>query len=214
MENRDYTLEQLSKETGLKARTIRHYIQQELLLGPETRGRGATYTDYHRKRLLTIKELRSARLSIEQIREYFQMAAPDEDIKIVTMAVPTTADESPDSSSPLDFVRSRQELRSMDLKESPPGSEPLFAALPADSAPDYSPGSSSTSPIDQLLYQLQALAANKQVSRHARGEKWFRLAVTPDLELHIRGELSRQQVGLFEEIADHFRHILLGGKHE
>ena len=43
-------------------------------------------------------------------------------------------------------------------------------------------------------------------------EERLRLGVTPDLEIHVRGELSPEQIRLFEQIADHFRHILLGGK--
>ena len=34
---------------------------------------------------------------------------------------------------------------------------------------------------------------------------------TPDLEIHVRGEVSPEQLLLFEQIADHIRHILLGG---
>ena len=70
----------------------------------------------------------------------------------------------------------------------------------------------STGPIEQLLQRLQSLTGDQRVSRRSRGEEWFRLSVTPDLEFHVRGELTREQIRLFEQMADHFRHILLGGE--
>ena len=83
-----YTIDELAHVTGLKPRTIRHYIQQQLLLGPDSLGRNATYNEKHRKRLEVIKEMRRRMFSIEDIRDAFRHAPLDEDIHL---AIPTAS---------------------------------------------------------------------------------------------------------------------------
>ena len=53
------TLEQLSEEASIPARTIRYYIARGLLEGPVKAGRGAVYTQSHLTRLLEIKKLQA-----------------------------------------------------------------------------------------------------------------------------------------------------------
>ena len=36
--------------------------------------------------------------------------------------------------------------------------------------------------------------------------------VTPDIEIHVRGQLRREQLSDFEQLADLMRHILLGSE--
>ena len=42
-----------------------------------------------------------------------------------------------------------------------------------------------------------------------RGESWFHIEITPDITLNVRGDYSRDELALFEQIADHVRQILL-----
>jgi hypothetical protein len=91
----------------------------------------------------------------------------------------------------------------------------MSAPEPAEAVPHetQSPYEHATAgPIEQLLLRIQTLTGDQRVAQRTHGEEWFRLSVTPDLEIHVRGELSPEQIRLFEQIADHFRHILLGGK--
>src|SRR6516225_8344841 len=53
------SLAELAEETGIPARTIRYYIAQGLVGGPEKSGRGAVYTKQHRARLEQIKALQT-----------------------------------------------------------------------------------------------------------------------------------------------------------
>ena len=48
--------------------------------------------------------------------------------------------------------------------------------------------------------------------RRTRGEEWVRLEVTPDIEIHVRGQLQSEQLKDFEQLADLMRHILLGSE--
>src|SRR5690606_15496044 len=53
-----YSLDDLANETGLSPRTIRHYIAQDLLPGPESLGRNAWYSEDHLDRLKCIQILK------------------------------------------------------------------------------------------------------------------------------------------------------------
>jgi DNA-binding transcriptional MerR regulator len=200
-----YSLEELAKITGLKTRTIRHYIQQRLLLGPDSLGRTATYSDYHRDRLLVIKELRRHRYSIGDIRKTFRHARPDEEIRIEILPLPEGE------------VPSRQEVESAlgFVQEQQAAMEPLSDVEHVAREPvvrkQTAPSPSSSGPIGLLLEQLRNLSGQRRGRPRTRSEEWVRLAVTPDLEIHVRGELGSDQKELYEEIADHMRHILLGG---
>ena len=48
--------------------------------------------------------------------------------------------------------------------------------------------------------------------RRAQGQEWVRLEVTPDIEIHLRGQLYGEQLKDFERLADLMRHILLGSE--
>ena len=43
-----YTLNELADLVDIRSRTIRSYIQQDPLRGPDSMGRNARYSDYHR----------------------------------------------------------------------------------------------------------------------------------------------------------------------
>ena len=213
-----YTLNELAGLVDIHPRTIRSYIQQDLLRGPDSMGRNARYGDYHRKRLEAIKALRDDyALPLDEIRRLVNLADIDEDIKIATLPL-----SSPPSSA-LDFVRTRQAQGSQRRRRRPRKAESGTASAPMMPSPEPEQASAremqapydqetSAGPIEQLLRRIQSLTGDQRVSRRTRGEEWFRLSVTPDLEIHVRGELTPEQIRLFEQIADQIRHILLGGE--
>ena len=143
------------------------------------------------------------------------LESPDEDIDLAVLPIDlstrgkgggTTPDET------LSFIRSRQSPRDDDEDEDEDDGDDELAAQaaplgPADEAPPYH----ATGPIEQLLEQLRHITADQRVARRALGEEWVRFAATPDLEIHVRGEMPPEQLLLFEQITDHIRHILLGG---
>ena len=66
-------------------------------------------------------------------------------------------------------------------------------------------------PVDEILEVFEGLSAGRPVPRRAKGEAWVVIRVTPDLELHVRGVNSADQLARLERIADHLREALLGG---
>src|SRR5262249_47046262 len=72
---------------------------------------------------------------------------------------------------------------------------------------------SGATPIDQLLQELSVLTQGLRVRRQAKGETWYRIAITPDIEIAIRGIDDPEQLNRLERIADHLREMLLRGDH-
>lgn len=66
------SLQQLSESADLPGRTIRYYIQQGLIPGPQGEKRGAYYTDAHLAELLRIRQWRDTGLSLEAIAGLLQ----------------------------------------------------------------------------------------------------------------------------------------------
>lgn len=58
MDEPRYTIDDLTEKTGFSRRTIRYYVQEELIEPPAGRGRGGFYNDSHLSMLLKIQALR------------------------------------------------------------------------------------------------------------------------------------------------------------
>lgn len=62
-----YTIGELADRAGVSRRTVRYYVQRELLPAPDGLGRGAHYTDEHLARLIRIRELQEAGVPLADI---------------------------------------------------------------------------------------------------------------------------------------------------
>ena len=69
MENKKYTFEELCTLSGVSSRTLRYYIQIGLVDKPIGQTRGAHYLSLHIEKILRIKQLTEAGISLERIRE-------------------------------------------------------------------------------------------------------------------------------------------------
>jgi DNA-binding transcriptional MerR regulator len=72
MDNQEYSIQELSEQTGVPRRNIHFYIQQGILPPPQGAGLGARYDENHRLRLVLIPLLRRRGLRLDQIREQLQ----------------------------------------------------------------------------------------------------------------------------------------------
>ena len=80
MEDKNYTFEELCILTGLSTRTLRYYIQIGLVDKPIGQTRAAHYLSSHLEKILRIKQLSEAGISLERIREVLSgdpLALPD-----------------------------------------------------------------------------------------------------------------------------------------
>jgi DNA-binding transcriptional MerR regulator len=69
MEDKKYSIDELSGISGFSIRTIRYYIQEGILDPPPGRGRGGFYFDSHMQRLREIKALQDQGLKLASIHE-------------------------------------------------------------------------------------------------------------------------------------------------
>ena len=69
MEDKKYSIDELSGISGFSIRTIRYYIQEGILDPPPGRGRGGFYFDSHMQRLREIKALQDQGLKLASIQE-------------------------------------------------------------------------------------------------------------------------------------------------
>lgn len=190
----EFTLAELADTLAIQPRTIRSYIEQGLLRGPEVGGRGARYTEYHVQRLKAIQTLKDVRgLSLAEVRRRLLSASGPE---IASLAAEIDAAKTPSSIqeavSALDYIRKLQTSHH---------NEPI--SPPLDSGP---------TPMDIVLFRLSQLTNGaKPPPRRARGELWTSVWVTPDIEIRMRGTLTADQLSRWERIADHLRELLMGG---
>lgn len=76
--NDELTLEDLVNISGLPLRTVRFYIQEGLLPGPDSRGKNARYTKEHLKRLEWIQRLKEHHRPLREIRILLNNMTPNE----------------------------------------------------------------------------------------------------------------------------------------
>lgn len=72
MEERDYTLAELAEKSGVPTRTIRFYIHKNLLPKPSGKGPRARYSLEHFHKLLAVRRLKDAGLSLKAISGAFE----------------------------------------------------------------------------------------------------------------------------------------------
>ncbi len=215
MEQEELTLEELSDRAFLPARIVRSYIEQGLLRGPSSKGRYARYGDYHLKRLLAIRALRDQNLSLADIRRQLLSMSDDDIARIGATASTTGAQTTAPRGSALEYLRglAEQSLERTDaqLDNSITPSSAARRRLAGQSAPPLTKGPETSNPFERLLVALQRSLAMRRVDRQAHGETWFRIAVTPDIELHVRGALSPEAQATMERLSDYLREVALGG---
>ena len=76
--NDELTLEDLVNISGLPLRTVRFYIQEGLLPGPDSRGKNARYTEGHLERLEWIQRLKEHHRPLREIRILLNNMTPRE----------------------------------------------------------------------------------------------------------------------------------------
>jgi DNA-binding transcriptional MerR regulator len=75
---KELTLEDLATISGLSLRTLRFYMQEGLLQGPDTHGKNARYSQQHLDQLELIQRLKNLRLPLQEIHQLINNMTPEE----------------------------------------------------------------------------------------------------------------------------------------
>ena len=208
MHNDSYDLAELSDLADVTPRTVRYYVQQGLLPSPGARGLGARYDRGHLDRLQLIKRLQREHLPLAEIRARLAalsdaevgalLEEPDRAGRhgsalayvqdVLAGRPPRRAPNTPPRRSTAAPQSSAESLRC--LREEPSGYDPAAPAdgAPMRAAPDEDAGG----------------AAAHEPPGPARST-WERVALAPDVELHVRRPLSRAQNKLVDRLIEHAR---------
>jgi DNA-binding transcriptional MerR regulator len=177
-----YDLLQLCDLADVTPRTVRYYVQHGLIPSPGTRGPGARYDRGHLDRLQMIKRLQREHLPLAEIRQ--RLSTLDDDAVAALVREPRRAEPSRDA---LEYVRDVLAGSTRSAVSAPPRS-PRRMAAPARLAEVAAP----TAPA-----QAPAEGAPRSI--------WERVALSPDVELHVRRPLSRGDNKLVDRLIDHAR---------
>ena len=207
--HQSFSLEDLALKSGYDKRVIRSFIEQGLLRGPETMGRYARYSQAHLDRLLAIKALKdSGGLPLSEVRQTL-LKISGHDLRALAKSTATEHCETP--SSALDYIRSLSKISKPALNDIARGAPPEPPKHVREPDFAFSQTQLKSTPIQHLLIELGKLLEWRTVRRQAKGESWFRISVTPDIELSVRGVESPEELAQLERMADYMREILLGG---
>lgn len=173
------SLTDLARLADVTPRTIRYYISQGLLAAPTGSGQAARYGEGHLARLRLIRRLQREHLPLAEIRARL-VGLSDDDVRL------SVADELGAPRSPTDLATDyiRRVLAGA------PTSAPAAPAAPARSllmrAPPHM-ASEATAP-----FAPSAAPPLPVADAEPDRSTWERVALTPDVELHLRRPLDRQ----------------------
>jgi DNA-binding transcriptional MerR regulator len=178
-----FDLNDLCQQSGVTARTVRYYVQQGLLPSPGL-GAGARYGKGHLARLQLIRRLQAEHLPLAEIRR--RLEALDDDAVQALVEGPANAG-GVSVNSAVDYVRAI--LRGPSAHAPAPHERPPLPAPPPPPSPRPGP-----------------------VTRPAAADRaqWERIALTADVEVHVRRPLSREDNRRLEKLLEKARELFRG----
>ncbi|HEV8403640.1 MAG TPA: MerR family transcriptional regulator [Candidatus Limnocylindrales bacterium] len=195
-----YSLTELADLAGVTPRTVRYYLAQGLLPAVGQTGPGSKYGAQHLDRLRLIKRLQAEHLPLAEIRHRLAGLDPD---AIRDLAVSPAPPPAPDSA--LEYLRTV-----LGGPRQPAGPRSQASAQPIAAEP---------APVDHrlaLAASAGAIAASAPPAMPAppppatslERSQWERIALAPDVELHIRRPLTRSQNKQIDRLVTIARELL------
>lgn len=210
-EPQGHTLQELAAETGVEPRTIRSYIEKGVIPGPESLGRGATYPRETLDRLKVLQLLRDANrsLTLDHIRVLLQGIGPAQlrsivagDLRIgAVIDTDAIAGSQLPKSAALHYLESINQRKDANAIRAFRETSPAAKPLDDDQLPV----------LENAAKALAALVGMPASARTARGENWYRISLTPDIELSVRGDFDTERLAQLHRIGDALRTLLTKG---
>ena len=208
---REYTLQELTDLTGVTPRTVRYYIAQGLLPSPDGAGPAARYGEGHLGRLRLIRRLQREHLPLAEIRS--RLAGLDDDAVAGLLAEdhPTEA-----AGSAVDYIRTILAGSGRAVPPAPASMPPPPTSVPLARSSGGSLLKLTDSPRRMsIAYSLEPSFEEETTQPTASSSpaspdrsQWDRVALTPDIELHVRRPLRRPQNKQVERLIAIARQLL------
>jgi DNA-binding transcriptional MerR regulator len=214
-EGAHYAIGDLAGLAGSTPRTIRYYVAQGLLPPPDGVGAGAHYTDAHLARLRLIRRLQRQHQPLSEIR---QRVASLADAEIAALVADDAEDEAPPDSA-LEYLRTILAGPSVaQLSESPAGYAAPSASAPALLRRMVEPQRWIRMPSDapRAMPRMRDAPATPEAAPGPEPEpatseqrsQWDRIALTPNIEIHVRRPLGRLENKRVERLITIARQLL------
>jgi DNA-binding transcriptional MerR regulator len=176
-----YSLADLCDLADVTPRTVRYYIVQGLLRAPSGGGPAARYDDGHLYRLRLIRQLQREHLPLAEIRRRLS-ALSDAEVEQLAVSPPEAVDTA------REYVARVLGARGVDVT----GRPRVTAASVPPAAPPSAPGHGSGALDDGSAPASPGLVRSQ----------WERVPITPDIEIHVRRPLGRDQNRRIERLLE------------
>lgn len=174
-----FTIEELAEQVNVPVRTVRYYITEGLLPGPEGRGKATTYSAEHLQRLRLIRLLSNQHRPLAEIHQLLSLLSWAEIRTLLAEEEQRARELEPAGQPPPPREYIAALLRNAQANQHVSAQAP-FAAQPAGRVRESQRGYESASP--------------------PAGETWSRWELAPGVELHVKDGAQKQQRGLIERV--------------
>jgi DNA-binding transcriptional MerR regulator len=197
-----YSLTELADLAGVTPRTVRYYLAQGLLPAVGQTGPGSKYGEGHLTRLRLIRRLQAEHLPLAEIRRRLE-GLTDTEIRSLVADDPL----APPEDSALDYLRAV--LGGGTAPMTPVAPAPAPGMAPPRGMPRLMHQRSVADAPGPLAATAPASSAEADPSAPAlERSQWERIALSPDVELHVRRPLTRAHQKGVERLVTIARELL------
>ena len=177
----ELTLEDLAQHSCLPVRTLRYYIQEGLLPGPDTRGKYASYSQEHLDNLTLIMRLKDLHLPLKEIRHLLENASPEDISQLISYQDALNAPSLPYKTAPSDKAAQAKTAPSAWETETPASALDYIYSL----TQAHETVQSLREPT-QIFASKTPSTRNEEQRYQTKPESWQRIQLDDGIELHLR----------------------------
>jgi len=192
------TIEDLAESSGLSLRTLRYYMSEGLLPGPDTAGKYASYSQEHLDRLAMIQRLKKLHLPLKEIRHLLENMTEEDMGKILKyqddFSLETRAKQTrntKEASKPEENLNALEYIRELEKRQT-------RVRRIAESPPAYSPPEEDRSLNQEVIDPSMA-------TPRTQPERWTKIILAEGVELNIREPLAKKlskEIGALAALAE------------
>ncbi len=191
------TIEELAERVDIPVRTVRYYIAEGLLPGPEGRGKATTYSDEHLQRLRLIRLLSNQHRPLAEIHQLLNRLSLDEVKALLAEEEQRARELEPAGQPPQPREYIAALLRNAQASRLAAQNAPVPPNVPAP-APASPPGPPPGMPERQKRVRESPSAYRSAPA--SSPETWKRWQLAPGVELHIKESVAEQQQDLLKRL--------------